>query len=175
MPAVIRFNVVIVVVVVVFIIQGLAIYVVAIATSLDAPSLLSLRRRLYRHAIATPPPLSPCQRLSHCASLAPAVGCCIVTSLAAPVPLLSCRRLSRCVATSLVASPPLSLRRCLSCGASLVPAGCRFANYLDVPPSFLSRRLIVALLPLSLHRSLSLCHLSHCAAVSLGHRPSQPQ
>ena len=90
-PAVIRFDVVIVVVVVV----ALTYYVVAIATCLDAPSPLSLRRRL------SLVPLSPRQRLSHCTSLEPAVGCSIVTSLAAPVPLLSCRRLSRCAATSL--------------------------------------------------------------------------
>ena len=54
-------------------------------------------------SIATPPPLSPRQRLSYCASLVPALGRCIVTSLAAPVPLLSCRCLSRCAAASLVA------------------------------------------------------------------------
>jgi hypothetical protein len=44
-----------------------------------------------------------------------------------------------------------------------------------VPLSLLMRRLVDALLLLSLHRSLSLCHLSHCVAVSLSHRPSQPQ
>ena len=101
--------------------RALTYYVVAIATSLDAPSPLS---RCATVSIATPPPLLPRQRLSHCASLAPAAGCCIVTSLAKPVPLLSCRR---------------------------------------------------PLLPLPLRRSLSLYHLSHCATVSLGHRPSQPQ
>ena len=85
--------------------RALTYYVVAItSTSLDAPSPLS---RCAAASIATPPPLSPHQRLSHCASLAPAVGCYIVTSLAAPVPLFSCRRLSRCSATSLVAPPPL--------------------------------------------------------------------
>ena len=94
---------------------ALTYYVVAIATSLDAPSPLSLCATA---SIATPPPLLPRQRLSHCASLAPAVGCCIVTSLAAPVPLLSCRRLSRCSATSLVAPPPLSLWR-LTCAGWL--------------------------------------------------------
>ncbi len=151
MPAVIRFNVVIVIVVVVFIIQGLAIYVVAIATSLDAPSLLSLRRRLYRHAIATPPPLSPCQRLSHCASLAPAVGCCIVTSLAAPVPLLSGWHLFHCATTSLVAPhlrrlvvalPTILTCLRLSCRAgwlspcylSLCTAVSLFATSLIAPP-----------------------------------------
>jgi hypothetical protein len=72
-------------------------------------------------------------------------------------------------------APPLSLRHGLSCGASPAPTGCRLANYLDMPPSLLSLRLVVALLPLSLRCCLSLCHLSHCAAVSLSHRPSQPQ
>ncbi len=120
---------------------------------------------------------------------------CTVASLVAPPPLSPCRhhycRANACLIAPLsrkwlvVASSPLSLRQCLSCpfllrhrlscGASLAPGGCRFANYLDVPPSLLSHRLFVALLPLSLRRSLSLCHLSHCAAVSLGHRPSQPQ
>ena len=85
------------------------------------------------------------------------------------------RHLSRRASASLVVPAPLSLRRGLSCGASPAPAGCRFANYLNVPPSLLSRRLVVALLPLSLRRCLSLRHLSHCAAVSLSHRPSQPQ
>ena len=72
---------------------------------------LSLRHRLSRCAAASlsqcavaslvaPLPLSPRQHLSHCASLAPAVDCYIVTSLAVPVPLLSCRHLSRCAATS---------------------------------------------------------------------------
>ena len=143
--------------------RALTYYAVAIATSLDAPSPLS---RCAAVSIATPPPLLPRQRLSRCASLAPAVGCCIVTSLAAPVPLLSC----------LVAPPPLLLRRHLSpCGASLAPAGCRVANYLEVPPSLVPRRMVVALLPLSLRRSVSLRHLSHCTTVSLGHRPSETQ
>ena len=86
--------------------RALTYYIVAIATSLDAPSPLS---RCATASIATPPPLLPRQRLYHCASLAPAVGCCIVTSLAAPVPLLLCRRLSRS-ATSLVTPPPLLWR-----------------------------------------------------------------
>jgi hypothetical protein len=165
MPAVIRFDVFIVVVVVVVVIPGLDI-------------LCCGHRHLSRCATASLvalPPLSSRQCLSHCASLAPAVGCCIITSLAAPVPLLSCRRLSRRAGASLLALPPLSLRRGLSCGASPALAGCCFANYLDVLPSLLLRRLVVALLPLSLRRCLSLHHLSHCAAVSLSHRPSQPQ
>jgi hypothetical protein len=145
--------------------RALTYYVVAIATSLNAPSPLS---RCAVASITKPPPLLPRQRISHCASLAPAVGCCIVTSLAAPVLLLSCRRLSHCSAT-------LLLRRRLSpCGASLAPAGCCFANYLDVPPSLVPRWMVVTLQPLSLRRSLSLRHLSHCTTGSLGHRPSQP-
>jgi len=85
---------------------------------------------------------------------------------------LSCR-----TSASLVVPPPLLLCGRLSCGTSLAPAGCRFANYLDVPPSLLLHWLVVALPPLSLPLclSLSLHHLSHCATVSLGHRPSQPQ
>ena len=68
---------------------------------------------------------------------------------------LSPRQYLSCHAgSSLVAPPPLLLRRSLSCGASLAPAGCCFTNYLDVPPSLLSRRLGVA------------CYLSLCSAVS---------
>ena len=103
--------------------RALTYYFVAIATSLDEPSSLS---RCATASIATPPPLSPRQRLSHCASLVPAVGCCIVTFLAAPVPLLSCRLLSRCSTASLVAphlrrlvvaSPTILTCRRLSCRA----------------------------------------------------------
>ena len=89
--------------------------------SLDVPPPLLMRRRLSPCAaasIATPPPLSSRQCLFHCASLSPAVGCCIVTFLAAPVPLLSCRRLSRCTATSLVAPRPLLWR--LTCAGWLL-------------------------------------------------------
>jgi len=97
---------------------------------------LSMRRCLSHFAaasIAMPPPLSPCQRLSYCASLVPAVGCCIVTSLAAPVPLLSCRCLSRCAAASLVAShlrrlvvasPTILTCRRLSCRAGWLSSCC---------------------------------------------------
>jgi hypothetical protein len=74
--------------------------------------------RRTQHRRCPPPPLLPRQCLSHCDSLAPAVGCCIVTSLAAPVPLFLCRRLSCCSATSLVAPPPLSLWR-LTCAGWL--------------------------------------------------------
>jgi hypothetical protein len=118
---------------------ALTYYVVAIATSLDAPLPLLLCRRFYRHAaatIATPTPVS--------LGLSRASG------------WLLHRHLSCCASESLVVLVPLSLCHCLSCGASPAPAGCRFTNYLDVPPSLLSRRLVVALLPLSLHRSLSL-------------------
>ena len=123
---------------------ALTYYVVAIATSLDAPLPLSLCRRLYRHATATIAAQTPV--LLH---LSRASGCVVLVSL--------------------------SLGRRLSCGALPAPAGCHFTNYLDVPPSLLSRRLVVILLPLSLRRSLSLHYLSHCTAISLGHRPSQPQ
>ncbi len=126
--------------------------------SLVAPPPLSPRRRHYRRANACLiAPLSR-QRLV------------VASSPLSPRQHLSCR-----VGASLVAPPPLSLHRGLSCGTSTAPAGCCFANYLNVPPSLLSRRLVVALLPLSLRRCLSLRHLSHCAAVSLSHRPSQPQ
>ena len=146
--------------------RALTYYVVAITTSLDAPSLLSfsLRHHLYRHfchhyhrdnacLIA---PLS-CQRLV------------VASSTLSPRQRLSCR-----AGAFLVAPSPLLLRCPLSCGASLPPAGCRFVNYLDVSPSLLSCWLVVALLPLSLRPSLSLRHLSHCVPVSLGHRPSTP-
>ena len=133
-------------------------YVMAIATSLDAPLPLSLCRRLYRHAAATiaaPTPVS--LRLSRASGW------------------LLHRHLSCRASASLVVLVSLSLHRRLSCGASPAPAGCCFANYLDVPPSLLLRRLVVVLLPLSLHPSLSLHYLSHCTTISLGHRPSQPQ
>ncbi len=121
-------------------------------TSLDAPSPLPLHCRLYRHAAATSPPLSPHQHLSHCVSFAPAVGCCILTSLTAPVPLLSCRRLSHCATVSLVvphlrrlvvASPTILTCRRLSCRAgwlwpcylSLCVTVSLFATSLSAPPS----------------------------------------
>ncbi len=126
-------------------------------------------------SLIAPPPLSP--RLRHYCS----ANACLIAPLShqrlvvassplSPRQCLSCR-----AGASLVVPVPLSLRRGLSCGASPAPAGCRFVNYLNVPLSLLSRRLVVALLPLSLHRCLSLRHLSHCAAVSLSHRHSQPQ
>ncbi len=162
MSTVIRFDVVIVVVIVVVVIHGLDI-------------LCCGHRHLSRCAVASlvaPPPLSPRRR--HAA-----------TTIAAPTPVslrlsrasgwLLHRHLSRRASASLVVPTPLSLLHHLSRCASIAPAGCRFANYLDVPPSLLSRRLIVALLPLSLRRSLTLRHLSRCAAVSLGHIPSQQE
>jgi hypothetical protein len=144
---------------------ALTYYVVAIATSLDAPSPLLLRRRLYRHAAATiVAPMTVSMRLSLRQRLV------VASSPLSPRQCLSCR-----AGASLVVPVPLSLRRGLSCGASPAPAGCRFANYLKVPPSLLSRRLVVAFHPLSLRCCLSLRHLSQCAAVSLSHRPSKPQ
>jgi len=111
-----------------------------------------MRRRLSRCAtasIATPPPLLQRQRLSHFASLAPVVGCCIITSVAAPVPLLSCRCLSRCTATSLVVLPPLLWR--LSTGWLLLAS----------PTILTCRRLSCCA------GWLSPCYLSLCATVSL--------
>jgi len=102
-------------------------------------------RHLSRCTVAclvAPPPLSPRQCLSHCASLLPAVGCCIVTSLAAPAPLSLCRHLSRCTAASLVAP---HLRRLVVASPTILTChrlSCR-AGW------------------------LSPCYLSLCAAVSL--------
>jgi hypothetical protein len=166
MPAVIRFDVFIVVVVV----------VVAVILGLDI--LCCGHRHLSRCAVASliaPPPLSP--RLRHyCRANACLIAplsrqrLVVASSPLSPRQCLSCR-----AGASLVVPVPLLLRRGLSCGASPAPAGCRFANYLNVPLSLLSRRLVVALLPISLRRCLSLRHLSHCAAISMSHRPSQPQ
>ena len=124
---------------------ALTYYVVAIATSLDVPSPLSLRRRLYRHAAATivaPMPVS--LRLS-CAS-----------------GWLLHRHLSRCTSASLVMPAPLSLLRHLSC--------CAAASL--VTPHL--RRLVVASPTILTCRRLSCCagwlspcYLSLCAAVSL--------
>ena len=112
---------------------------------------LSMHRLL---SLVEPPPLSPRRRHYRRANacLAPAVGCCIVTSLAAPVPLLLCRRLSRCLTASLVAphlrrlvvaSPTILTCRCLSCRAgwllpcylSLCAAVSLFATSLIAPQS----------------------------------------
>jgi len=114
-----------------------------------------MRRCLSRCAgasVATPPLLSQHQRLSYFASLVPAGGCCIVTSLAAPVPLLSCQSLSRCAAASLVAphlrrlvvaSPTILMCRRLSCRAGWLSSCCLslcavvslFTTSLIAPPS----------------------------------------
>jgi hypothetical protein len=164
MPAVIRFDVFIVAVVVVVI--------------LDLDILCCGHRHLSQCAVAflvASPPLLPRHRHY------PRANACLIAPLShqrlvgASSPLLPPQCLSCRAGASLVAPPPLSLRRGLSCGASPAPAGCCFANYLDVPPSLLSRQLVVVLLPCSLRRCLSLHHLSHCVAVSLSHRPSQPQ
>jgi len=137
---------------------ALTYYVVAIATSLDVPLPLLLCRRLYRHTAATIAPPTP-----------------VLLHLSRASGWLLHRHLSCRASASLVVPVSPSLCRRLSCGASPAPVGCRFANYLDVPPSLLSRRLVVILLPLSLHHSLSLHYLSHCTTISLGHRPSHPQ
>jgi hypothetical protein len=133
---------------------------------------LSMRRRLSCCAaisIATPPPRRHHYRHVNACLIVPLSRQRLVVALS---PLLPRQCLSCHATASLVAPSPLSLHRCLSCGASLAPAGCRFANYLDVSPSLLSHRLVVALLPLSLCCSLSLHHLSQCAAVSLSCIPS---
>jgi hypothetical protein len=164
MTAVIRFDVFIVVVVVVVVVVILGLDILCCGhrhltrcavASLVAPSPLSSRRRHYCRANACL--IAPLSRHR----------LVVASSPLSPRQCLSCR-----ACASLVAPPPLLLRSGLSCGASPAPAGCRFANYLNMPPSLLSRRLVVALLPLSLRCCLSLRHLSHCAAVSLSHRPS---
>jgi hypothetical protein len=110
-------------------------------------------------SLVAPLPLSPRKRLSHCASLAPAVGCCIATSLDAPSPLLLHRRLS------------LSVRPCLSCCATAsiatqTPVSLRLSHASGwLLHRHLSRRASASLVmpvPLSLRR-----HLSCCAAASL--------
>ena len=161
--------------------------------------LVSMHRRLSRCAaaslsrcpVASLVPLSPRQRLSHCTTLAPAVGCCIVTYLVVPSPLslrrhLSLSSLSRCAATSLsraslVAPPPLSLDA--TSPLSLRRRLYRHANACLIAP--LSRqRLVVASSPLSPRQCLSCCdvaslvvppplslsmrrRLSRCAAASI--------
>ena len=139
-----------------------------------SPPLLMCRRlsRCAAASIATPPPLCHHYRRANACLIVPLSRqrLVVASSSLSPRQCLSCP-----AGASLTAPPPLLLCRRLSCGASLAPAGCRFANYLDVPLSLLSRRLVVALLPLSLCRSLSLRHLSQCATVSLGCIPSQPQ
>ncbi len=133
MPAVIQFDTVIVVFIVIVVIQGLHIICFGhfhlsrcTIASLVAPLPLSPRCRHYCRANACLiAPLSR-QRL-----------------VVATSPLLPCQCLS-C---------PLLLRRRLSCGASLAPGGCHFANYLDVPPSLFVPQSLSSP-PLSLRRSL---------------------
>ena len=134
---------------------ALTYYVVAIATSLDAPLPLSLRRRLHRHAAATivaPMPVS--LRLFRASGwlLHRHLSRRASASLVVPAPLLSCRCLSRCAAASLVAphlrrlvvaSPTILTCRRLSCRAgwllpcylSLCAAVSLFATSLIAPPS----------------------------------------
>jgi hypothetical protein len=134
---------------------ALTYYVVAIATSLDAPAPLLLRCRLFRHAAATivaPMPVS--LRLSRASGwlLHRHLSCRASASLVVPAPLLLCRCLSRCAAASLVAphlrrlvvaSPTILTCRRLSCRAgwllpcylSLCAAVSLFATSLIAPPS----------------------------------------
>ena len=109
-PAVIQFDAVIVIVIVV--IQGLDILCCGHRhLSRCAVSSLSLRRRLYRHAaaiIAAPTPVS--LRLS-CASgwlLHRHLSRCTSVSLVMPAPLSLLRHLSCCAAASLLVAPHLS-------------------------------------------------------------------
>jgi hypothetical protein len=120
-------------------------------------------------SLIAPPPLSPRCR-HYCRDNACLIGPLSLQRLVVASSPLSLHQCLSCRAdVSLVAPPPLLLRRRLSpCGASLAPAGCRFTNYLDVPPSLVPRRMVVALLPLSLCRSLSLRHLSHCTHILFG-------
>ena len=121
---------------------ALTYYVVAIATSLDASSPLSLRRRLYRHTCLIVPLLR--QRLVVALSpLLPrqCLSCCAGTSLVAPPPLLW--RLT-CAGWLLLASPTILTCRRLSCRAgwlslcylSLCAAVSLFTTSLIAPPSF---------------------------------------
>jgi hypothetical protein len=157
MPAVIRFDAVIVVVVVIVVIQGLDILCCGHHQHLSrcAVSSLSLRRRLYRHAAATiaaPTPVS--LRLSRASGwvLHRHLSRRASASLVVPVPLLLLRHLSCCAATSLVvphlrrlvvASPTILTCCRLSCRAgwlspcylSLCVAVSLFATSLIAPQS----------------------------------------
>ena len=162
MPAVIRFDVFIVVVVVVVVILGLDILCCGhchlsrcVVASLIAPPPQSPRLRHYFRAnacliapllrqrlVVVSSPLLPPQCLS----------CRAGASLVVPAPLLSCRCLSCCAAASLVAphlrrlvvaSRTILTCRCLSCCAgwllpcylSLCAAVSLFATSLIAPPS----------------------------------------
>ena len=95
------------------------------------------RRRKCPPLIA-PPPLSPRRHHYYRANA------CLIAPLSrqrlvvASSPLSPRQCLSSRAGFSLVVPVPLSLRRGLTCGASPAPAGCRFTNYLNVPPSLLS-------------------------------------
>jgi hypothetical protein len=146
MPAVIRFDAVIVVVVVIIVvIQGLDIlYCGHRNLSRCAVSSLSLRHRLYRHAAAT---------------------------IAAPTPVslrLSCasgwllhRHLSRCTSASFVVPAPLSFRH-LSCDADASLVAPHLRRLVVASPTILTCRRLSCRVGW-----LSPCYLSLCAAVSL--------
>ena len=114
---------------------ALTYYVVAIATSLDAPLSLSLCRRLYRHAattIAAPTPVS--LRLSRASGwlLHRHLSCRASASLVVPVPL-SLRRsplLWRLTCAGWVSLHQLSWHAAISL---VTPAGCRIATSLFAP------------------------------------------
>ena len=159
-----------------------------------------MRRCLSLCAAASIAMPSPHQRLSYCASLVPAVGCCIVTSLAAPVPLLSCRCLSRCAAASLVAPhlrrlvvtlPTILTCRHLSCCNGWLSSCCLslcvvvslITTSLIAPPSHWvidplnpSKKHIVCLggLPLSIRRSGTV-RKGSCGALEGNFRRRQPR
>ena len=159
---------------------ALTYYVVAIATCLDAPSPLSLRRRLSlsmprrlsRASIATPTPVSLHHSRASGWLLHRHLSCRAVASLVAPPPLsleplslrrhlsLSMRRrLSRCAAASIAMPTPVSLRLSRASGWLLHRHLSRRASASLVVPS-----------PLSLRRHLSLSmrrRLSRCAAASI--------
>ena len=133
---------------------ALTYYVVAIATSVDAPSPLSLRRRLYPQDATIVAPMPVSLRLSRVSGwlLHRHLSRRASASLVVPAPLLSCRCLSCCAAASLVAphlrrlvvaSPTILTCRRLSCRAgwllpcylSLCAAVSLFATSLIAPPS----------------------------------------
>ena len=146
MPAVIRFDAVIVVVVVIIVvIQGLDILCCGHRNlSRCAVSSLSLRRRLYRHAaaiIAAPTPVS--LRLSRTSGW------------------LLHRHLSRCTSASFVMPAPLSFRH-LSCDAAASLVAPHLRRLVVASPTILTCRRLSCRVGW-----LSPCYLSLCAAVSL--------
>jgi hypothetical protein len=128
-PAVIRFDTVIVIVIVIVVIQGLDILSCGHRhLSRCAVSSLSLRHRLYRHVAATiaaPTPVSLCLSCASGWLLHRHLSRCTSASLVVPAPLSLLRHLSCCAAASLlvalhlrrlvVASPTILMCRCLSC------------------------------------------------------------